>query len=145
MCTFELELPCQLRSIELFDTKATEYLQKYTDSHRSLAFIAHELLINSLEASFRRYGDLAFRYSIKLKISQYEQGIDITVSDYAGGIHPDELHQVQGRSLEDIVSSEDGRGLLMIEHMVDDIKMEYKNDGAFEIKVRKEGVHCYDQ
>lgn len=146
MFTFELELPCQISSINTFDAKATELLQKYTDSYRSLTFIIHELLINSLEASFRRYGEeAAIHHSMKLTISQDQGAIDIAVMDQAGGIEEEEYQLLHEKSLDDLVNSENGRGLLMIEHMVDDLKMDYELDGTFVIKVRKEGVNFYDQ
>ncbi|KAA0547153.1 ATP-binding protein [Bacillus sp. BGMRC 2118] len=141
MFTFELELPCQYSSIDTFDTKAAEALKSYTDSYRSLVFIIHELVINSLEASIKKFGSEAARYSIKLIISHADEGLEISVQDFAGGMDLQELEQLGNRTLGESVISESGRGLMMIQQMVDEFKMNYEQDGLFTVKVRKEGVN----
>ncbi|WP_456276071.1 ATP-binding protein [Bacillus sp. AK128] len=140
MFTYELELPCQLHSIEVFDQTAKELLEKFTNSHHRLGFIVHELLINSLEATRQKYDEEASNYSIKLKITSQQEAVEISVIDQAGGMRLEQIQNLDATCLEDLLYSECGRGLLMIKSMVDDMGMYYDRHGLFEVKVRKEGV-----
>ncbi|MBM7659972.1 serine/threonine-protein kinase RsbW [Bacillus mesophilus] len=144
MFNFELELPCQTSSIEIFDAAANELLEKCTDSHRMLSFVIHELLINSLEASVRRFGEEAIHRFIKLKMSYQLSTIEISVIDSAGGMSPESLQHFEQESLDNLLDRECGRGLLMVKNMVDDLEMDYDSQGLFEVKVRKEGVAIHE-
>lgn len=101
---------------------------------KEICFVAHELVINAVEAM-----QLANKQNvhIEFKASFTKGNIIISVIDYAGGISTEKLNGILEPSMNDLMSSERGRGLYFVKNMVDSIKFKQFTEKKFLVKVYK--------
>lgn len=126
-------LPNQ-QSIHLIDEVMKTYTTMYNlPNKREICFVAHELVINSVEAMKQSQKN----DEIEFQVTHIGEEIVITVTDYAGGIPEDKLKTLFEFKIEELITSDRGRGLFFVKNMVDKISFYQSSEMKFLVKVSK--------
>lgn len=133
---FILNLLPDQRGIHFVDETMAIYTTLYNlPSKKELCFVAHELIINAVEAM-----ELAGKKEteeIQIHVLKDDEQVKIMVIDNAGGIPEENWKSALQFDLEELTQSERGRGLFFVKNMVDDIWFQYISDTQFLVGVSK--------
>lgn len=99
---------------------------------RKVLYAIHEVVINSIEATEKRYGK-NHKQSMTVAIKTCKEEVEVIVGDAAGGF---EECDNKDFSTSDLFS-ERGRGFLFIKHFMDEVLFENKEDGLFYVILKK--------
>ncbi len=132
MVWLKISLPAEVANLEYLDRMVLDTLicNSVTEAKKN-QFALHETIINAIQAGEKVAETHNKLFSVELKIT--DQVIEVNVKDYFGGFEDvdDKLYEVS--SLDIFKSS--GRGLLLIHHLVDEMKMFRDTEGAFNVNL----------
>jgi anti-sigma regulatory factor (Ser/Thr protein kinase) len=106
--------------------------------YRDVLFAAHELLINSVQAMNQKYEEPC-PYVIKIEAKASPDIVEISITDYGGGLPEGLRESLEDLGFEDFFSRENGRGLMMINVLTDFFECSLRPDGAAIYKIIKRG------
>ena len=137
MSEFNYECVSDVSEIEVADDILELFLKhQRLDWYKQFGFAAHELLINSVEAMSKQAQDND--KLLYVKITMDSSAVTFSVTDTGGGL-PDEV--IDKFATCDILSMEGhGRGLLMINSLVDDFIFLDEGDGKHTYKIIKNRI-----
>lgn len=125
--------PCQ-QSIFFIDQVMVNYTELYSiPNAQEICFVTHELIINAVEAMNKANR----QEDIQLHILWHDAQIQITVTDFAEGIPPEEWQSIIEPNLEEMSFSDRGRGFFFIAHMVDQLWFEQLATSQFLVGIKK--------
>lgn len=131
--------PTDIHAIHFVDMISGQILH-YMNHRRKqeIGFALHEVLINAYEAVRGEYGEGGMFAPLTVTLCIEEEEVIVSVADGAQGIGSSMLLNVQAKSFEDMVWEERSRGLLFIDHLVDEWESGKNDKGAhvFMFKVR---------
>lgn len=132
---FSVEVSPNEQAIELVDAMMASYVSTYDlPNARELCFVLHELVINAVEAM---RGAGKGEQIIEVQIEQDCDTLQMVVIDGAGGIPKEQWQDVLTYNFEEMLTSDRGRGLFFIQHMVDQIWFEHIAPERFLVGVSK--------
>lgn len=102
---------------------------------REIAFVAHELVINAVEAMGK--AQKSDKDKIQINFCHTDKEIKITVIDTAGGIPEEDWDDFLAMEMEEATFSDRGRGLFFIKHFVDKIWFDRLSGDQFLVGVCK--------
>lgn len=103
---------------------------------RKVSYAVHEAVINSIEATTKRYGkDHKELMTVALKTCKDE--VEVTIVDSAGGFEEDMMNDISRNIFAIDHFSERGRGFLFIKHFMDEVLFETREDGLFYVILKK--------
>lgn len=138
MIHVQIDCPATAEMVEFLDQICEWTVMRVNQTEsKKLVLAAHEAIINSVEAMRRCYSETYQEKKISLKIYVKKDEIIINVIDSAGGIPLEVQNNLDKRCMEDIVWEEDGRGILFMRHLVDDVWQDNGEDGRFIMGLRK--------
>lgn len=98
-------------------------------------FLIHELVINAIEATKRKYAEASKYRKLRFYL-QLEEYLIVKMIDEVGGLSQGYLDALNPDQLQNMLWCESGRGLLLIKDAVE--HMWYKKvDGQFELGFKK--------
>lgn len=131
-----IEIPPTEQGIQLIDEMMKSYVSiNEIPFERELCFVLHELVINAVEA-MEKAGYVEGHY-IKVQLEKSNVTLSMSVIDFADGIPEECWQKVLTYDLETMGDLDRGRGLLFVQHMVDDIWFEYVAPKQFLVGVTK--------
>lgn len=137
MIHVQVECPASVEMVEFLDQICEWTLSRYNQlESRKIALAVHEAIINSVEAMKRRYGDQE-NHLIAVKIQIQMEEIEVKIIDTAGGLPSEAQERLKNQDFDDIIWEEDGRGLLFMRHLVDEVWHGIDDDGRFVMGLRK--------
>lgn len=138
MIHVQIDCPATVEMVEFLD-QICEWTVKRSNQleTKKIVLATHEAIINSVEAMKRFHGDTYGEKKISLKINVKKEEIEIKVIDSAGGLPIEVQNRLGQRCLEELVWEEDGRGILFMSHLVDDVWHDKDENGQFIIGLRK--------
>jgi len=125
-----LEMMPVSQEIERVDHEIERFLiDEGFKQYKDVQFAAHELLINSVKAMNQKYED-SCPYVIKIEAKANSEIVELSVTDYGGGLAEDWRQSLENVLFEDILMMESGRGLLLINCLTDFFDCSLTPDGA---------------
>ncbi|WP_176560080.1 ATP-binding protein [Brevibacillus dissolubilis] len=141
MIRVQIDCPAQHEYLELMEGTYQSTLEKVCFAGRHALYVAvHEALINAIEATQQTYGEET-RETVSLQMTASPAEVVIHIIDSAGGIPQDVLDRQYCTTLEDRLWEENGRGLLIMKQMADELWFEKTDDGRQLVGLRKRGEH----
>ncbi len=138
MIKVQIDCPAAVEMVEYLDQICEWTLSRINQvEHKKIVLAVHEAIINSVEAMKRRYGERYYEKQISMKIKVMSESIEIKVIDSAGGLPLEIQDKWKSKALEDLVWEEDGRGLLFMRHLMDEVWQDQDEDGRFITGLRK--------
>ncbi|GEN35299.1 MULTISPECIES: ATP-binding protein [Aneurinibacillus] len=131
--------PTDLPAVHFVDMISRQILHYMNHQRKQeISFALHEVLINAYEAVRGEYGEEGVFAPLTVTLCIEEEEITVFVADRAQGIGSSVIMDVQSKSFEDVVWEERSRGLLFIDHLVDEWGSSKDDKGAhvFMFKVR---------
>jgi anti-sigma regulatory factor (Ser/Thr protein kinase) len=104
--------------------------------YKDVLFAAHELLINSVQAMNQKYEE-SCPYVIKIEAKASPDIVEISITDYGGGLPEGWRESLEDLGFEDFFLLESGRGLMMINVLTDSFECGLSPDGAAIYKIIK--------
>jgi anti-sigma regulatory factor (Ser/Thr protein kinase) len=133
MSILNYECKATAHNIEVIDDMIELLLKLHSiDWYRSFCFATHELLINSVEAMSK---DPENNNKLYIRITIGISAVTLSVSDTGGGLSKEILDSLTGFDLAD--AENHGRGLFMIQSLVDDFKFSKEENGRYTYKITK--------
>ena len=132
-CSVELET---VDFLDLLCEKTLKQVDFY--AHRRLGFAVHEVIINAVEANRRKFGPENIGKTITLQIKVQKDEAEILVIDEAGGISTEDWDDTSQRTFEEVLWSENGRGLLLIKSFVNEVWHEYGINNTVGLRMKEE-------
>ncbi|RAK19142.1 anti-sigma regulatory factor (Ser/Thr protein kinase) [Anoxybacillus vitaminiphilus] len=138
MYELTITFPAKIESIEFCDQICEQTFSFFAlEMKNELKLAVHEAVINSVQATCSKYTDIE-NMPIKLMIRIYENDrIEVFVYDHAGGIPDDVLAQLLEKKFEEVLWEESGRGLLLIQTLMDKVSFERIDEQIFLLKFTK--------
>lgn len=136
----QVTCPANLDSLYFLDRFSENSLSFIGSKKKDwICLAAHEIFINIIEAARKQYGE-SHNKKLSLRICSQDNEIEIEIIDDLGGVPGEVLENMVNCTFEDVLLEENGRGLIMIQHIADEWK--YKADGSRSIFTLrfKEGV-----
>ncbi|MGD8188918.1 ATP-binding protein [Brevibacillus ginsengisoli] len=138
MIHVQIDCPASIEMVEYLDQICEWTISRYNKlESRKVVLAVHEAIINSVEAMKRRYGEQNTESNISLKIRLQMEEIEVKIIDSAGGLSAEAKERLQNQDFDDLIWEEDGRGLLFIKHLVDEVWQDQDEDGRFVMGLRK--------
>ncbi|MGC5326868.1 ATP-binding protein [Brevibacillus sp. SYSU BS000544] len=138
MIHVQIECPATVEMVEFLDQICEWTVMRVNQVEtKRLVLAAHEAIINSVEAMKRCHGEAYREQNISLKIDVKQEEIEIKIIDSAGGLPLEVQKKLEERCMEDLIWEEDGRGILFMRHLVDDVWHDHAEDGRFIMGLRK--------
>lgn len=103
------------------------------DKSMDMYIAAHELIINSIAAMNKT--DKTEDGNIEVFIALDRRNIEIKVTDFAGGA--DKIHEKLEGNILDNLLSESGRGLFMVNSLVDDLSVTVEENSRTTCTIKK--------
>lgn len=128
MSRIVIERPGKKEYLEEIDKLIMDMLVSICEKEANrFHFAMHEVVINAIQAGERRQIDKDIVVGIEFE----DNCITGWVKDYFGGIDNEALNK------KGTLFSESGRGLLLVEHLVDDFYFETREDKGFVVSIMK--------
>ena len=132
MVWLKISLPAEVANLEYLDRIVLDTLiSNSVTEAKKIQFVLHEAIINTIQAGEKVAETHNKLFSIELNIT--DQVVEANVKDYFGGFvdFDDKLYEVS--SID--IFKPSGRGLLLIHHLVDEMKMFSDSEGAFNVNL----------
>jgi len=132
MIRLKISLPAEIENLKYLDGIIIDTLiSNSVKEAKKIQLALHEAIINAIQAGEKVDRTNKKLFSVELNIT--DQVVEANVKDYFGGFEhvDDKLDEVS--SLD--VFKSNGRGLLLIHHLVDEMKMFTDDEGAFNVKL----------
>lgn len=132
-----IEMPGIKENLSFMDTAILGFLQSLQlKGHKQIHFAVHEAIINSIQQIEQRFPDEETTTLI-IEIDVNDSRVIAQVTDWMGGIKSDAPNKVKALKAGVSSQSESGRGLLMIEQLVDEMSWECMENNQFVIRMEK--------
>jgi len=131
MYRLKLDFPGKKEHLVFFDDMIMRFLEKSEfEAYKRLHFVLHEAIINSMKA-IEINEDKQRSENIKIEIEVNDNEVNAIVIDWMTGIEDSKENVINTLKDNDNVFMESGRGLLMMEHMVDSFTWGKGENGEF--------------
>lgn len=132
-----LEIPGHRQNLKYIDDTLLGFLQLFCVSdYKKVHFALHEAVINSIQ-QIEKVSCGGKKEIVTIEVTVNESQIVAEVTDWMGGIKSHKDNMVSGLRQEISLYAESGRGLLMIEQLVDTLSWECKADDEFVLRLEK--------
>ncbi|MEA1974713.1 MAG: ATP-binding protein [Bacillota bacterium] len=134
MLGLKIIIPANKKYLKYIDKTIFEYLTEFNVAKtKKTHFALHEIIINSIQAAENCELDIENK-NIIIKLELYTDIIKVWVIDPFGGIDHDkeEILETQKDATKSL-DSFNGRGILLIDHLVDKYEWVIKDNNDFEV------------
>jgi len=100
-----------------------------------LTFVIHEIIVNALQA-YERHKVLSTERIVEIRLDLYLDEVNIEIMDYAGGMQIDKDRMAR-QSNENQSLETNGRGMLFINHFVDEFTWHTHEEGGIMVRLKK--------
>lgn len=138
MIHVQIDCPASVEMVDFLDQISEWIIARYNRlESRKMVMAIHEAIINSVEAMKRRYGTDHTANHISMKMRLHTDQIEVMIIDTAGGLSVEVQEKMKQPDFHACLWEEDGRGLFIIHHLVDEVWHEQDEDGRFVMGLRK--------
>ena len=131
MYRLELDFSGKKKHLVFFDDMIMNFLKMSEfKEYKRFHFVLHEAIINSMKA-IEINDDKQRRENIKIEIEVNDKEVNAIVTDWMTGIEDSKENVINTLKDKDNAFMESGRGLLMMEHMVDSFTWGKGENGEF--------------
>lgn len=132
-----LEIPGHRQNLKYIDDALLGFLQFFcVRDHKKVHFALHEAVINSIQ-QIEKVSCEGKKEMVTIDVTVDESQVVAEVRDWMGGIKSHKDNMVSGLRQDISQYAESGRGLLMIEQLVDTLSWECKADDEFVLRLEK--------
>lgn len=138
MYVLQLEFPPEKAYLTYVDDVVIKTLEMWgVKKAKSFRFALHEILINSLAAAERLDSGGESISPISLHLWK-DTKLGATVTENYGGVTEDKATMLEKE--QELLKEEkpNGRGILLVDHLVDEYKWTHKENGMFEVFIANE-------
>lgn len=137
MTRLELMVPGHRQHLKFIDDTVLGFLRSSgVNDYKIIHFALHEAVINSIQ-QIEKKGSMGIKEMVSIEVTVTNGQLIAQITDWMGGIKNHKDNMVNELRQGVTQYAESGRGLLMIEQMVDKLSWECKENDEFVLRMEK--------